>query len=65
MTRKPKRTERERDQPYATEREEYRFDKVKPPTDPEERRAHGKPAGGGKRTPDKGPSPHRSPGPHR
>lgn len=57
MTRRPKHTDRERDQPYSTEREEYRFDKVKPPTDPEERRAHSKPGGGVKRAPDKGPPP--------
>ncbi|OCC03535.1 hypothetical protein BA190_17500 [Labrys sp. WJW] len=65
MARKPKRTEREHDQPYATEREEYRFDKVKPPTDPEERQAHSKPGGGVKRPPDKGPPPRRSDGPDR
>lgn len=65
MTRKPKPSDRDRDQPYTTEREEYRFDRVKPPTDPEERRAHSKPGGGVKRAPDKGRPPHRSGDPDR
>lgn len=43
------------EQPYTKESEDYRFDKVKPPTDPQERRAHGKSGSGkqasGKRRP--------------
>lgn len=53
-SRTPRQTQRERDQPYATEKEAYRFDKLKPPTDPAVRQAHGKPSGGTTRAPDQG-----------